>query len=134
MGALTTNASAPTVLALLDNLFFAAKLNEAAKAVGLHVMTARTLQAALEKAKTNLPILIVVDLDAAACEPFEFIRDCKTNQELQHTPLLGFVSHVNTGVQQAARYSGCDRVVARSVFSRDLPKLLLELQASNPTS
>ena len=119
--------NAPTVLALLDNLFFAAKLNEAAKPAGLTVTTARHATLALEKAKALAPALIVLDLDAAACEPFTFIRQVKADETLRAIPLLGFVAHVNTGVQQQARAAGCERVLARSAFSRDLPRLLQEL-------
>lgn len=121
----------PVVLALLENLFFAAKLNEAAKMTGLRSVTARTARAAIEKAQELQPLLIVIDLDAVGCEPFAFIQQCKAEQTLQQIPLLGFVSHVNTGVQLEARRVGCDRVVARSVFSRDLPTILQEANNGN---
>jgi CheY-like chemotaxis protein len=112
------------VLALLDNLFFVAKLDAAATQTGLRMATARTLEKALTQAQSDLPVLIVIDLDAQGCRPFEFIRAIKADERLRTIPLLGFVSHVNTGVQQQARAAGCDRVLARSVFSRDLPELL----------
>jgi CheY-like chemotaxis protein len=121
---------APSVLALLDNLFFAAKLNAAAKSAGVTLLTARNAALALEKAQAAAPMLIVIDLDAAACEPLSFIRQLKEDDQLCTIPLLGFVAHVNTGLQQQAREAGCDRVLARSVFSRDLPKLLRELSGT----
>lgn len=118
----------PVVIALLDNLFFTAKLNEAAKPADLQIVTTRTAQAALEKARELQPLLIVIDLDALGCEPFSLIEQCKVDKTLSNIPLLGYVSHVNTGVQLAARRAGCNRVVARSVFSRDLPALFQEVR------
>jgi CheY-like chemotaxis protein len=112
------------VLALLDNLFFAAKIGAAATQAGLRLATTRTWEQALTHAESNLPVLIVIDLDAQACRPFDFIQAVKADARLQVIPLLGFVAHVNTGIQQQARAAGCDRVLARSVFSRDLPQLL----------
>lgn len=118
------SVSTRSLLALLDNLFFVAKLAAAASQTGLHLVTARTLDKALTQALTNLPALIVIDLDAHPCRPFDFIQTVKADERLRAIPLLGFVAHVNTGVQQQARAAGCDRVLARSVFFRDLPELL----------
>lgn len=114
----------PLALALLDNLFFVAKLKAAATQTGWELQVARTGETALAHACARQPTLIVLDLDATACRPFEFIKAVKAEPTLSEIPLLGFVSHVNTGVQQQAREAGCDRVLARSVFSRDLPALL----------
>lgn len=121
---LTQQAAVPVVLALLDNLFFTAKLAAAAAQTGWQLLTARTCVKALSQASSKQLALIVIDLDAQACQPFEFIRAVKADELLRALPLLGFVSHVNTGVQQQARAAGCDRVLARSAFSRDLPLLL----------
>jgi CheY-like chemotaxis protein len=118
--------SEPLILAVLDNLFFVAKIKGAAQQAGLHLETTRSATQALAKAQATRPRLILLDLDAAACQPFEVIRQLKADEALRAVPLLGFVSHVNTGVQQAAWQAGCDRVLARSVFARDLPKLLKE--------
>lgn len=120
----TQLSTCPLALALLDNLFFVAKLKAAATQTGWELQVARTGESALAHARAQQPALIVLDLDATACRPFEFIRAVKAEATLSEIPLLGFVSHVNTGVQQQAREAGCDRVLARSVFSRDLPALL----------
>lgn len=113
-----------TMLALLDNLFFAAKINAAAAQAGLQLNTARTFEQALVKAQVEAPGLILLDLDAQACRPLDFIRALKADATLHDIPLLGFVAHVHVEVQEQARRAGCDRVLARSVFVRDLPELL----------
>jgi hypothetical protein len=38
--------------------------------------------------------------------------------------VVGFLSHVQKDLAVAARESGCDRVMARSAFTRDLPEIL----------
>jgi hypothetical protein len=47
---------------------------------------------------------------------------------LRAIPTLGFVSHIkshiNTKLQEQARIEGCDRILARSVFDRNLANLL----------
>jgi hypothetical protein len=37
---------------------------------------------------------------------------------------LGFLSHVQKDLAVAAKEAGCDRVMARSAFTKDLPKVI----------
>jgi PleD family two-component response regulator len=121
-----TSESQPSVLAVLDNLFFVAKIKEATLQAGLRLETARSCEQALTKAKADRPVIVLLDLDATACQSVAVIHQFKADESLRAIPLLGFVSHVQTDVQAKARQAGCDRVLARSAFSRDLPRLLKE--------
>jgi PleD family two-component response regulator len=112
------------VLVLLDNLFFAGKINQAAAQAEVRLIYAKTCEQALNLARTERPAQIIVDLDAATCAPIEFIALLKADTELQRIPTLGFVSHVNLDLQQRARDTGCDRVMARSSFDRNLAAIL----------
>jgi PleD family two-component response regulator len=116
----------PVVLALLDNLFFAAKINQAAQQVGLKAAFAKKSEQAWEMARFERPRLIIVDLDEGKCSPLDLIKWMKADEEMRHVPTLGFVSHVNTSIQQQAREAGCDRVIARSAFDKNLVALLIE--------
>jgi PleD family two-component response regulator len=116
-----TPVAAPRkVLVLLDNLFFAAKINQAAARANVQPAYAKTSAQALALALAERPSLIILDLDEAKCAPLEFLAQLKANPELRTVPTLGFVSHVNTGLQQQAREAGCDRLVVRSTFDRNL--------------
>ncbi len=37
---------------------------------------------------------------------------------------MGFLSHVQKDLAVAAKEAGCDRIMARSAFTRDLPKII----------
>ena len=115
------------ILVLLDNLFFAAKINHAAALTGVQITYAKTHVKALAIALDENPSLVIVDLDAAKCAPLELIAQLKSDDRLRAIPTLGFVSHVNTGLQEEARKAGCDRVLARSAFDRYLVALLEKL-------
>jgi PleD family two-component response regulator len=112
------------ILVLLDNLFFAAKINQAAAKSGIRVDYARKADKALEMARTEHPSLIIIDLDEARCSPLDLIKSLKGDEELRSIPTLGFVSHINTGIQEQAREAGCDRVLARSAFDRDIASIV----------
>jgi hypothetical protein len=48
----------------------------------------------------------------------------KSDEQLRDIRLLGFFSHVQTELQRNAIAAGFDQVIPRSVFARDLPKIL----------
>jgi CheY-like chemotaxis protein len=63
-------------------------------------------------------------LNAVHGDPLGLIRDLKADAELRAVPLVAFVAHVDAGLQAEARAAGCDRVMARSIFFKNLTALL----------
>ncbi len=105
---------------------FTVKIQDAAKRAGVDAVFVSSQENAIAQAREN-PTLVVLDLNYAAVEPVELIRKLKQDETTAKIQLLGFVSHVQTDLIQAARESGCDRVMARSAFSQNLPAILAEL-------
>jgi CheY-like chemotaxis protein len=118
-----TTMAAKKVLAVVEDLFFTVKINEAAKRAGLGVAFVKSERDALDHAAEN-PALIILDLNFAGIEPVELIRKIKADPALQKISLLGYVSHVQGELKQAAQEAGCDMVLARSAFSQNLPQIL----------
>jgi hypothetical protein len=54
----------------------------------------------------------------------QLIQKLKADPALQKISLLGYVSHVQGDLKQAAQEAGCDMVLARSAFSQNLPQIL----------
>ena len=48
----------------------------------------------------------------------------KSDEATRRRPTVGFLSHVQKDLALAAREAGCDRVIARSAFTKDLPQIL----------
>lgn len=111
------------VIAVLNDLLFTVKIQEAAKRAGVEVVFVRSLGEALQQAQTQ-PAAIILDLNDAKAEPLDTIQKLKSGQETQNISLLGYVSHVQADLIQAAREKGCDEVMARSAFSQNLLKIL----------
>jgi CheY-like chemotaxis protein len=114
------------VVAVLSDLMFTVKIQEAAKRAGLEAVFVTSRENAFARAREH-PLLLILDLNYAAVEPLELIRGLKQEEETAKIPLLGFVSHVETDLIQAARNNGCDKVMARSAFSQNLAAILSEL-------
>ena len=111
------------VLAVVADLFFSAKINEAAKHAGVTIRYGTAEKDLLDKAASN-PALIVFDLNFDAAHPLDLICKLKGNAALKHIRLLGYLSHVQTELKLKAEASGCDLVMPRSAFSMNLPEIL----------
>ena len=112
------------ILAAVDDLFFAAKIRATAEALGVSIKFHRKLEGLVSAAGEQSPDLIIVDLHNEKLNPIELARELKANESVKTIPLLGFFSHVQTDLQRAAIEAGYDSVIPRSVFSRDLAKIL----------
>jgi CheY-like chemotaxis protein len=113
-----------TIIAIVDDLFFASKLRGTGEQVGASVQFVRSIPSAVEKAQEAAPDLIIADLNANCCDPLELARALKKDKSLEYVPLLGFFSHVQIELQQAAIAAGYDQVIPRSAFTKNLANIL----------
>jgi CheY-like chemotaxis protein len=111
------------IVAVLSDLMFRVKIQEAAKRAGLEAVFVKSKQEALEQAKLE-PAVMILDLNNTALDALEVIDELKSAEETRKVRLLGFVSHVQADLKQAAQQKGCDTVVVRSAFSQNLPAIL----------
>jgi CheY-like chemotaxis protein len=114
------------VLAAVEDLLFKSKISETAGVLGIEAGFPRSKERLLETLRESPPDLLVLDLNSARFEPIELLRTLRSDDYTQHIPTIGFLSHVQTDLAVAAKEAGCDRVIARSAFTRDLPKILGE--------
>jgi DNA-binding NtrC family response regulator len=114
------------VVALIDDLFFQAKLLETAKLVGADLRTCTTPDAMLAEIEQNPPRLVIVDLNARN-NPLGAIE--RLQASAGHIPLLGFLSHVQVDLAAKARAAGCHNVMPRSKFTRDLATIFTQAKS-----
>jgi CheY-like chemotaxis protein len=112
------------VIAVVDDLFFASKIRGTAEQVSARVQFVRSIDAALAKVRDEAPALIIADLNASCCDALELARALKGDDALAGVPLLGFFSHIQTELQEAAIAAGYDRVMPRSAFTKNLADIL----------
>jgi CheY-like chemotaxis protein len=113
----------PFIAALEPDLFFAVRIESAAKAAGARAVVVDNA-AALWEAIEQWPELILVDLSVSDWE--EVVRRAKTFPHTKAIPIVAFGSHVDTTTLRAAREAGCDHAWARSRFTSELPDLVRE--------
>lgn len=113
-----------TVTAVVDDMFFISKIRETGKALGMIVNFPRNLDALRATIAEDPPELILVDLHHQKLDPVQIANELKAQATVKDIPLLGFFSHVQTDLQRQALQAGYDEVLPRSVFFRDLAKIL----------
>ena len=111
------------ILAVMSDLFFSVKINDAAKRAGLSVEFIKDHDEVLAKAKAH-PTLIIFDLNFESVDPLGLISKLKGTAELKGISVIGFLSHVQGELKQKAHETGCDMVLARSAFSQNLAQIL----------
>ena len=113
-----------TVLAAVEDLLFRSKISETASSLGIEAAFPRSTRRLLESLRESPPDLLVLDLNSALFEPLTLLRRLRSDEATRDVPTVGFLSHVQKDLAVAAREAGCDRVVARSAFTKDLPRIL----------
>src|SRR3990172_1338772 len=113
-----------SVLAVVDDLFFVAKLQETAKQVGAELRVVRAADFRADSLRAAPPALAVFDLNAASANTVELIRQLKADAELKQIPVIAFLSHVQVDLQRAAQAAGSDQVLPRSKFTAGLADIL----------
>jgi len=110
------------VLAVVSDLFFSVKLTDAAKRAGLALEFVKEPENVLEKAKTR-PQLIIMDLNFEPANPLDLIRQLKSAADTKSISIIGYLSHIQGELKQAAQEAGCDMVMARSAFSQNMTQI-----------
>src|ERR1700730_18671885 len=102
------------ILAVVDDLMFTSKIKNAAGQLGVPLAFARSSGSALEQMRQSAPSLVIFDLNSARTDPLATVGAMKRDPALASIPTIGFVSHVQTDLIDAARLAGVGDVIARS--------------------
>jgi PleD family two-component response regulator len=113
------------VLAVLDDLLFTSKIRTTANQLGVSIAFARSSTGALDDMRKNRPALVILDLNNPRTDPLGTVGAMKADPELAAIPTLGFASHVQVDVIDAAKRAGVGEVLARSAFAQRLPEILV---------
>ncbi len=111
------------VLAVLEDLFFTVKINDAAKRAGLTPRFLKSEVDVLQQAKDGAA-LIVVDLTFKGVDPIALVQKLKADEATRNIDVIGYLPHVDGEGKQAAQEAGYDMVLAKSAFSTNLPQLM----------
>lgn len=117
-----TNEVAENVALLVStDLLARSRLEDAAARAGWRVEVASPAALPGRAASTGADLL-VLDLDSGGTELLDRLDEARARGDVPER-IVGFFSHVDTALGEAARAAGC-RAMARGKFWRSLPGLL----------
>lgn len=119
------------ILALVEDLIFLSKIQETAKAMGVVVEPVGVADVSA-RVRENTVRALLLDLNHRSNKAVEVIRLLISDPATSVVPLVGFLSHVQADLAAAARAAGCDMVLARSAFVKQLPEILAKLESRQP--
>lgn len=130
---MTPTPPLPRGLLLSDDLIFVSRITATARAVGLTVTSARNTATLIESARTVSPTAVILDLQNPGLELPALLASLR---ELSPTMprVTAYGSHVDTETLKAARKAGCDRVMPRSQFVKELETGIAEWLEPKPDS
>jgi len=103
---------------------FTSKIKTTAGHIGVPVVFARSSAAALDQMRKDAPTLVIFDLNSTRTDPLGTVAAMRRDPALASIPTVGFVSHVQTDLIDAARQAGVGEVMARSAFTARLAEIL----------
>ena len=126
-------ASTPAVYALVDDLFFVAKIRETARQIGVPLEPVSQEEALRKALASGAASGVIVDMNCRSLDAVQVIRSLKSDPPGDLPVLVGFLRHTQTELFRQAEQAGLDRVMPRSELVKELPQLLRSLSpASSP--
>ena len=108
------------VLAVMSDLLFRSKIDDAATRAGMALRVAKSLDQLERHLATSAPALAIVDLECDALDTGAAIRRLRALPEGAQLPIIGYAGHTNTAAIAAGRAAGAGVVLARSAFTAQL--------------
>ena len=113
------------ILVVATNLFFLPRVQNMAAPSGCETRQVMTVDRLHEEMAEGETVLVLVDLEADADLWGDAVKVVLASGEAR-PQVVGYGGHTNTAMLQRAEEVGCDLVLTKGQFSRDLGKLIGE--------
>ncbi len=114
----------PKILVVEDNQDNREMVVKVLKHHGYQVVEAVDGEEAIEKAKTERPDLILLDIYLPKMDGYEAARRLKGDRNLRHIPVIALTAHAMKGNMEEALAAGCDGYISKPINVRELPEQL----------
>lgn len=111
-----------SVIFLSTDLVFSSRLAAAADRQGIALITVSSVDAALARLADGAISLVILDLSASGLRPDDAVKRLREAQP--NLALVAYAPHVHEERLQAARDAGCDLVLSRGAFDRQIDEFL----------
>lgn len=117
----------PKILLVEDNEMNRDMLSRRLERKGFAVVAAVDGAEGVAMAASELPDLILMDMNLPVMDGWEATRRIKDDETTRHIPLIGLSAHAMAGDEQKGREAGCDDYDTKPV---DFPRLLGKINSA----
>jgi two-component system cell cycle response regulator DivK len=123
--------SARKILVVEDNQDNREMVVKVLKFNGYEVIEAVDGEEGIEKAKTEAPALILLDIYLPKMDGYEVAKRLKGDTNLKDIPVIALTAHAMKGNREQALAAGCDGYIAKPIDIRELPKQIEQFLRPN---
>ena len=98
---------------------------------GYEVIEAVDGEEGIEKAKTEAPDLILLDIYLPKMDGYEVAKRLKGDTDLRDIPVIALTAHAMKGNREQALAAGCDGYISKPIDIRELPKQIEQFLRPN---
>jgi two-component system, cell cycle response regulator DivK len=106
-------------------------LSRRLKRRGYDVVVATDGQQAVDKARAELPDIILLDMNLPVLDGWSAAKIIKSTPETARTPIIALTAHAMAGDKEKTLAAGCDDYHPKPV---DFAKLLAQIEAKVPST
>jgi two-component system, cell cycle response regulator DivK len=88
--------------------------------VGFELLEAVTGEEGIQLAESNMPDLILMDIQMPVLDGYEATRRIKASERLRHIPIIVITSYALSGDAAKAQAAGADAYIAKPFSPREL--------------
>ncbi len=107
-------------------------MNDTLSAAGFEVIEAVTGDAGVAMAESEIPDLILMDIQLPGLDGYEATRSIKSKPALRHIPIIVVTSYALSGDDVKAKEAGCDGYLAKPFRPRELLAMVCEFVPAAP--
>jgi len=123
--------SARKILVVEDNQDNREMVVKVLKFNGYEVIEAVDGEEGIEKAKTEAPALILLDIYLPKMDGYEVAKRLKGDTGLKDIPVIALTAHAMKGNREQALAAGCDGYISKPIDIRELPKQIEQFLRPN---
>jgi len=112
------------VIIFVEDIFFTAKIRQAARVVSGNVRFVRDVQGLERRLLGPAPSMVIMDLNAETLRPIEMLRRIKEHPEWKSARIVAYSSHARAELMEEANQLGAEMVLPRSSFTQKLPEIM----------
>lgn len=116
--------SPTVVLIAISDLFFLSKIKTALEAQGCGVHVATKIPAILQKALSQNPSLLILDMGLSTLDPVELLDEIRKTPTLERLPVLGYTNHTKLSKWQKNSSDKFLKVVPNSHISGNISNVV----------